>query len=617
MTAELARSVNIRYVTRSELVATPSESSARLALDGGRGTVGVRGRIREPALFRDAMMTAAAILESDLRYKGRDRTAYLAYLMKKGKKATAAIWEAQKAFLDNALTDDTKKTGALDPVLTVHPDEVSLEVFSRDESAYARLAFANDLFADREAAHGTTFADLSEPLLAQLDRLRPYTPVDLDAGVAIPGRATEETRALDVPYTWLRGFLQVQSAATLPAVSCQLSPIDLYNALFILRTRKAKKSPRGLRFELVPGQPPRLILEPWEIVLECHGPAFKGAPRVVRTFGRQRLLALARVLPHVRGVRVELRGPGLPVFWVLDLGRATLTAAFTGWTESSWASAASFDALMPQAGIDAASTDRLAADLSALIKERGPMPLPELTAASKSTTENARAALQLECLRGRILYDVARGVYRPRELFAEPIPEELIRYGSPREAKAHRLLGAKGATGTGEVRITKLHEIAGEGIEIHGEVTDKEAHRDFPPRFTMDLEGRVTDAWCTCPTYRRTGLREGPCEHMIALRLSYSRKRAEEDALRQTAQGRTLIRAETRTYVRREASGTETVYRVSLDDKVVYVQWGARTGEPRHQRIWFDTDREARDAYFHRLESLATEGFVDADTALG
>jgi uncharacterized Zn finger protein len=131
----------------------------------------------------------------------------------------------------------------------------------------------------------------------------------------------------------------------------------------------------------------------------------------------------------------------------------------------------------------------------------------------------------------------------------------------------------------------------------------------------MDLEGRVAEASCTCPTYRRSGLREGPCEHMIALRLAYARKRAEEDALRQTAEGRQLIRAETRTYVRREDSGLETVYRVSLDDRVVYVQWGLRTGSARHQRIWFDTDREARDAYFRRLEELATEGFVDADAA--
>jgi hypothetical protein len=229
--------------------------------------------------------------------------------------------------------------------------------------------------------------------------------------------------------------------------------------------------------------------------------------------------------------------------------------------------------------------------------------------------------MQLECLRGRALFDVSREVYRPRELFAEPVDEDRIRYGSPREAKAHRLLGAAGLpgaaaeAGTGEVRITKIHEIAGEGVEIHGEVSDKEARRDFPPRFTMDLEGRVSDAWCTCPTFRRSGLREGPCEHMIALRLSYARKRTEEDALRQTAEGRKLIRAETRTYVRREASGGEIVYRVSLDDRVVYVQWGARSSTPRHQRIWFDTDREARDAYFQRLEELTSEGFVDADAS--
>lgn len=622
MTAELARPVNIRYATRSELIAAPSSTSILLSLDGARGPVGIRGKVREPALFRDALMTAAAILESDLRYKGRDRTAYLAYLMKQGKKATAAIWEAQKQFLDKALGDDTKKTGSLDPVLTVHPDEVSIEVFSRDESAYARLAFSSDLFADREAAHGSAFVDLSRPVIDQIDRLRPYTAVDLDAGTSVPSRGDariEESRSLDVPYTWLRGFLQVQSAATLPAVSCHLSPVDLYNALYVLRTRKAKKPPRGLRFELVPGQPPRLIIEPWEIVLECHGPAFQGTARVVRTFGRQRLLTLARLLPHVRGVRAELRGPGLPVFWVFDLGRATLTTAFTGWTESSWASAASFDALMPQTSADSAVESDLAARARDLLNERGPMSLAALTAALQAKPEAARAALKLECLRGRALYDVARDTYRPRELFADAIDEARIRFGSPREAKAHRLLGgASGPTsGAGEVKLTKIHDIAGEGIEIHGEVIDKEAHRDFPPRFTMDLEGRVTDAWCTCPTFRRTGMREGPCEHMIALRIAYARKRAEEDALRQTAEGRKLIRAETRTYVRREASGAETVYRVSLDDRLVYVQWGARasSNEPRHQRIWFDTDREARDAYFHRLESLAAQGFVDADAA--
>ncbi|AUX30278.1 MULTISPECIES: SWIM zinc finger family protein [Sorangium] len=624
MTAALARPILLRYAAPSELAAAPLQSSVRLSLDSARGPVGVRGTLRDAALFRDAMATLATLLESDLRYKGRDRTAYLAYLMKQGKKATAAIWEAQKAYLEGALgggaagqgdgsPDVRKPAGALDPVLTVHPDEVAIEVFSRDESAYARLAFSSDLFEGREAAHGTAFVDLSPRIVEQIDRLRVYTKVELDAGASHAAPATSPAsieRSLEVPATWLRGFLQVQSAATLPAVSCELAPIDLYNALFVLRTRKAKKPPRGLRFELVPGKPPRLILEPWEILLEGHGPPYEGPPRVVRTFGRQRLLALTRLLPHVRSARAELRGPGLPVFWVLDLGRATLTVALTGWTDASWASAASFDALMPRDGErGAGALDALAGRQRALLRERGPLPLAAL--ASGASAEDARAALQLECLRGRVLYDVARRVYRPRELFAEPVDEREIRYGSPREAAAHRLLAAPGA-----VRPTKVHEIAGEGTEIHGEVADREAHRGFSPRFTVDLEGRVSDAWCSCPAFRRSGLREGPCEHMIALRVAYARERAAQDAQRKTAEGRALIRAETRTYVRREASGAEVVYRVSLDDRVVHLSWGTRgKDDPRHQRIWFDTDGEARDAYFKRLDALTSSGFVDAEAS--
>jgi hypothetical protein len=141
---------------------------------------------------------------------------------------------------------------------------------------------------------------------------------------------------------------------------------------------------------------------------------------------------------------------------------------------------------------------------------------------------------------------------------------------------------------------------------------DREAVRGFFPSFLLDLEGRVREASCGCPHYKRAGLREGPCEHMIALRLAYARQRAEEEALRQTEKGRARIRAETRAYVRRDASGQEQVYRVSLDGKLVSMEWGPRLGRARHQRLWFDSDAEARTAYFARLESLASEGFIDS-----
>lgn len=609
-----SQQVQFDYKSRSEVVAERDGSSVLLALDGGRSAASVRGALRDGALFRDALMTAVAIWQSDLRYRGRDRSDYFAYLLKQGKRANAKVWEAQKQFIDAQYSDETRSEGVLDPLLTVDEGELSLEVFSRDESAYARLTLSEELFDGFSASQGSSFVDLSPELLERVDRLRTYVPVRLDAGPAISTRVKGETRAVNVPNNWLRGFLQVQSAATLPAVSCEIAPIDLYNLLFALRTRKAKKPPRGLRFELIPGAKPRLVIEPWELVLECHGEIYKGsAPKVVRTFGRQRLLQLARALPYLKSARVQLLGPGLPIFWVLDMGPAKLTVGLTGWTESSWASAASFDQLIPHADIGA-SLDGAAL---ALLRTRGPQQLNALVSELRTSREEARASLQRECLRGRVLFDVATGLYRARDLFAQPVSDEVIRFGSAREERALRLLGDGKSSPSGEVSVTKIHEISGEGVEIHGEVIDKEARRTYAPHFTIDLEGRVSGAVCSCSTFQRAGLREGPCEHMIALRIAYGRKVAEAAALRLTPEGRKLIRAETRTLVRRDTQGKELVYRVSLDDKIVHVQWGARAIEPRHQHLLFDNDQQAKEAYFTQLESLSAEGFIDTDGSAG
>lgn len=618
-----ARVLELRYGAPSEVIASPTASRLQLslALAARKGdAVGVTGRIEDPELFRDAWLTAVAIMESDLRYKGRDRAAYLAYLMKKGKKATKAIWEAQKSFLDNAYADESPRPRGLDPLLTVDPDEVSLEVFSRDESAYARLAFRSELFTGRSAAHGTAMADLSPQVVQQIERIRTYQPLDLEATsqprtsdrrAGVGGGPSHPPRELDLPDDWLRGFLQVQSAATLPGARVELAPVDLYNVLFTLRTRKAKKPPRGLRFELVPGKKPRIVLEPWEISLECHGAPYRGlAPRIVRLYGRQRLLVLARALPHVKRVGVVLAGGGLPSFWVLDMGLARLTMSLTSWSESKWGSVASFDALMPHTG-GAELVDRAIS----VLRERGPLALPEIASGlgQGAGVDDARAALQRACLRGQVLFDPDAQLFRPRALLPDPVDEDAIRYGSAREAAAHRLLATDDS-----VVIEKVHTMAGEGVEISGRVEDKPARRSFAPRFTVDVENQVHDAWCNCPTYQRSAMREGPCEHMIALYVFYKRTVAEAERRRRTPEGRKLVRAETRTLVRRDAVGAQTRCRVTLDDRVVRVEQneappGRPMGEPRFQRLWFDSDRDARDAYFARLDRLEQEGFIDTD----
>ena len=43
--------------------------------------------------------------------------------------------------------------------------------------------------------------------------------------------------------------------------------------------------------------------------------------------------------------------------------------------------------------------------------------------------------------------------------------------------------------------------------------------------------------------------------------------------------------------------------------------WGLRASPTeRQQRLWFDSDQQARQAYFARLSDLAKEGFIDAGT---
>jgi hypothetical protein len=105
---------------------------------------------------------------------------------------------------------------------------------------------------------------------------------------------------------------------------------------------------------------------------------------------------------------------------------------------------------------------------------------------------------------------------------------------------------------------------------------------------------------------------------MMALYVFYRRKLARDEELRKTPDGRKLVHAETRRLIRREPSGTQTSYQLSLDDRALRFERreagpGRPFGEPRWQRMWFDTDSEARDAYFARLDELADQGFIDID----
>ncbi len=602
MTSQAAE-VRVRYAPATDPVAEGDAFRLRIPTDGVRAGCTLTAELRRPGVVRDALVTMGEILASDLRFRPRSRADYLAYLLAQGKRVTQEVWNAQREFLASKFGEAAHEQSPLDPLLAIDERGLGLEVFSADESAYARLWLrAGATYDARALRPGVSHVRLDPALLAALGRLRSYRTSTLELSPSAEGEGTEQ-RFL-VPLRWIRAFGQVQSASTLPLHTFELAPIDLYNVLLTLRQRRARKPPRALRYELTPGQRPRLVLEPWEQVIEATGPAYEGnLPMVVRTWGRQRLSVLARVLPHAKSVRIHLVGAGLPAYYVVDLGDAELTLALSGWTDAGWAGIATFDLL------DAGDVDEVLARKCLQLLEQQPHTLQELAAATGRTTTELRPALLHHIQRGLVLHDVAQRRFVSRPLLATPPDPEALRFRDAREGEAHRLLATKGA-----VRLTRVHDLGSEGTKIEGEVDDPQAHRSYKTSFTLDREGRTVDASCTSPQFRRSGLREGPTVPMMALRLLYARQRAELERARNTPEGRRLIRAETRTFVRRDTGGSLT-YRVSLDHRQLTVRWGPHPDRMRMQRLLFATPEEASTEYFGRLETLTHRGFIDASAA--
>ena len=603
MSGSQSTATAVRYESQPEARPDGDAFVLTLPTDGLRAKASMQATLQRPGVVRDALRTMHDILTSDLRRKANSREDYLAYLLSKGKRVSQEVWNAQKAYLAQKFGESEHDEAPLDPIVHVDETGLSLEVFSADESAYARLHLKAGASLDvQQASVGTSHLDLTAASLQRaVGRVRSYRSTALHLQPAQGGAS----RAFHVPHRWLRAFGQVQAASTLPSTSFSLDPIDLYNLLLSLRLRRAKTSPRALRYELVPGERPRLVLEPWETVLEATGQLFDGAaPTVVRTWGRRRLGALAPLLPHAESVTVHLVGAGLPAYYVVDLGDATLTLALSGWTDSGWAGIATFD-LLSATGVDEVLSRRVSDTLA-----QGPQTLDALASTLDRPVGDVRRAVLEQMQRGMLLKDMASGALVRRALMETPPSSEALRYRDDNEREAHRLLGLDGA-----VTITRVHNLPQQGTRIEGEVNDAVAHRTYKTSFTLDREGRTVDADCTSPQFRRAGLREGPTVPMIALRLAHARHQSELEAARNTPEGRKLIVAETRVMTRRSRGGVMT-YRVSLDDRRVVVRWGEHPDRMRVQKLFFADADGAKTEYFSRLDRLGDKGFVDASESV-
>ncbi|MCI0702534.1 MAG: SWIM zinc finger domain-containing protein [Planctomycetia bacterium] len=595
---------HLAYAGASRVLTSGNTAQVELFGNLDRPQVRFDATIKNPLRFREAMSALYGVVGSDYRYVPKDRTQYIAYLRMKRDAAPLGVWHAQQAYFSWMLRNDPLAFCILDPVITVHPDQVMFEVFGKDESTYANLAFAREAFTEvGTTAHGSTNIDFSDALYASVQQMRGYRATKLAIGhegvkTSVETRKEVLEKKIQVPDSWLRGFLQVQSAATLPFDHVQLSPMDLYNVLRHLRMngdRKGKK--RGLRYELVPAQQPRIVAEPWETVFTTTGDVFRGkAARLVRVWGRRRLMTVKRLLPFVQSVDVYLLGSGLPSFWVFRCGDITLTLGLTGFTSANWSSALGFDLLLPRKTQDAEPTKKIVSYLTDKLKAD----TKELASQTGIKGSSLIEALQLGCQNGELMYDIANGVYRSRPIVEKPLDLVRLQYRNVREKVAHDLLTRRGA-----VKIQSENRIAGIGLELTGQVSVEEDKRDYRPQMVLADEGQVRKVTCTCATFRKQGIKGGPCVHLIALRLAFAEKEAKK------AKSDDAVKFETRAFAKREGD-VENVVQISLErDKVKY-RWGL-SGQPmRLQTMKFNTEHDARQAYFAKLADLDAKGYLDA-----
>lgn len=509
------------------------------------------GELRKNVAFREAISALHSVVVSDLRFKPKDKTAYkewraqqdeldwqliaaqrqeiaekinplqaeLNALYHRSSARFKPYYTARYAFQRYVFEKQLDFYFVFDPVITVHPDEVFFECFSQDESSYGRVGASYEVFKNiSEFACGTTNIDYSAALYDEFQKIRSYktTQFQIDPSGFEVQTTREETFKevkIDLPDSWVRGFLQVSSAMSLSATQFDLQPMDIHNLCFVLRRHKENKGPRSMRYHLKPGEPVRVVFEPWEIEVVCPRSRYTGSSeQTIRVWGRRRLHILERLIPIAKKFTVHLLGTGMPSFYVADLGDLSFTLGLSGWTANDWSQSGNFDLMAPRADVDE-WTQKLVFDA---LRENW-LETPDSLAQRLNLSRTAvLGALGAYTQAGRAIYDLNKQVYRVRELSREPLPMERLRFASDREESATRFLQ------NNAVRVASATSDRAGSIILQGTVEDK--GKTYNPSLTVDTDERIVTAECTCNWHTQNRLYKGPCEHILALRMQHARQ---------------------------------------------------------------------------------------------
>jgi hypothetical protein len=546
--------LTLQYRGRSAITGVREGLDVTLEPNLRRDRVSFGGTLRHPVRFREAMAALHDVVVSDLRYQPRDKTAYEAYkaeqksrkaeircqvesqaraailkealpelpegyvedLDRRYRKLRKSYWGARQRYSNYLSRHDPDLWRLLwpcDPVITVAPDCLFFECFSTDQSSYGCLTVERDAFeCEHGVALGTTNVDYSWTLYEHFQKLRSYRetrfaidPAGFEVAVEEAGGHREEK--IELPPAWLRGFMQLQGAMSLPMRRVAISREGLYSILAFLSRHRAAKSPRALRFELERGRPVWVVLEPWEKRIVLHGTAHDG-PRdeTIRVWGRDRLSVLGRLLPLLDEAEVYLLGTGLPSFWSIRMGEMRLLLGLSGWTANDWTGAAALDQLAPPGD----PSDDLLGDIAATFKKSPALTFSQIRERTGAAPAFVGAGLCRLASLGQVIHDLHAGLYRWRQVMPVALSLEELGPDSPETVAGRELYERR------TVRVDRDEKRA-DGLRIlEGESGGRAVS------LLLDADGRMLRGRCTCSHHFTGGLRRGPCRHLQALRLATS-----------------------------------------------------------------------------------------------
>ena len=544
---------NYRYGGNTTVTSNAHATGMSFAPDTLRESTFFIGKLGRKIAFREAISALHDVVVSDLRFKPKDKTAYKEWAAQQeavwlaeyiaGYNAEAAdkrisnlkeeltelqvekgkllepFYKARKKYFDYIYHKDRDAWIVLDPVISIHPDELFFECFSQDESTYGKLGANYNVFKEvNDFKCGTTNIDYSADLYNEFQKIRDYKETDFKVDPS--GFEIQTTREelfkevkIDLPESWVRGFLQVSSAMTLPTTSFDLHPMDVYNFCLWLRRFKERKGPRYIKYVLEPGQPVKAIFEPWGKEIICSRSVYKGGHKQeIKIWGRRRLLILERLIPVARKFTVHLLGNGMPSFYVADLGDMNFTLGLSGWTANDWSRAGNFDLMAPRSDVD----NNIKQKVFSGLKKVWFAEAAQLAEQLQLNTAEVTGALSAYTQAGRVIYDINKKVYRVRELSKDPLPMDKLRFSNPQEETANQLLQTVTPT-------IKAEQVPGAGLKLKGSL--KAGKRTYNPELLIDEDERIKTGNCDCSFFIENKLHKGPCEHMLAMRLAYNKSK--------------------------------------------------------------------------------------------